>query len=150
VRSTLLIAASADVTHRDQQGASCPHLAACNHHIDLVQLLQQHGAAAVVNTLGKWYRCCGANSVLMGCANVPLIKLVLSAGADMHMTAAGTGNTALHQAAMHRLSAPVVCMLIEAGADLHAVNNEGKTAADLVFDNGYSLIESPLLRAAQG
>jgi ankyrin repeat protein len=145
----LLIAAGADVTNRDQQGATCLHMAACNHHIQLVQLLLQHGAAAVVNTLGKWCRCCGANSVLMGCATVPLMKLLLSAGADVHMTAAGTGNTALHQAVVRRLTAPVVCMLIKAGADLHAVNNEGKTAADIAHDKGYSLIESLLLRAAQ-
>eukprot|EP00953_Heterococcus_sp_UTEX-ZZ885_P001521 1340-Heterococcus_DN1.PRE.13 len=92
----------------------------------------------------------GANRVLMGCANVPLIKLVLSAGADVHMTAAGTVNTALHQAVVHRFSAPVVRMLIKAGADLHAVNKKGRTAADIAHDKGYSLMESLLLRAAQG
>jgi phage/plasmid primase-like uncharacterized protein len=86
----------------------------------------------------------------MGCANVPLMKVVLATGADVHMTAAGTGNTALHQAVVHRLTAPVVRMLIIAGADLRAVNNEGKTAADLAFDNGYSSVESLMLRAAQG
>jgi ankyrin repeat protein len=43
----------------------------------------------------------------------------------------------------------MLCLLIKAGADLHAVNNEGKTAAQLAHDKGHTLIEQLLNRAAQ-
>jgi hypothetical protein len=39
--------------------------------------------------------------------------------------------------------------LIKAGADLHAVNSEGKTAAQLAHDKGNTLVEQILIRAAQ-
>jgi ankyrin repeat protein len=59
------------------------------------------------------------------------------------------GDTCLHAACRHGLPVPVLCLLIKAGADLHAVNNDGKTAAQTAHDRGHTLIEQLLNRAAQ-
>jgi ankyrin repeat protein len=60
-----------------------------------------------------------------------------------------SGDTCLHIAAEYKYSAPVVCLLIKAGADMHAVNSDGKTAAEVAHDSGNTLIEQLLIRAAQ-
>jgi ankyrin repeat protein len=59
------------------------------------------------------------------------------------------GNTALLVAAKHNWKAPMICLLIKAGANLYAVNNEGQTAAQIAHDEGHTLIEQLLNRAAQ-
>src|SRR6185437_3330077 len=87
-------------------------------------------------------------TALMLCTEAATVKLLLAAGADVHKTNA-RGDTCLHVAARHKLSAAALCLLIKAGTDLHAVNNEGNTAAQLAHDRGYTLIEQLLNRAAQ-
>jgi ankyrin repeat protein len=64
-------------------------------------------------------------------------------------TSNNLGDTCLHAAVVRKHPVPVVCLLIKAGADLHAVNSSGKTAAQLAHDEGYTLIEQILNRAAQ-
>jgi ankyrin repeat protein len=92
--------------------------------------------------------CCNGLIALMMCTAVDIVKVLLAAGTDVHMTVDG-GNTCLHKAATHGLTAPVLCLLMKAGADLHAVNSQGKTAARLAHERGYTLIEQLLNRAAQ-
>ena len=84
----------------------------------------------------------------MQCAAADTVKVLLAAGADVHVTTAA-GDTCLHVAARHNYTAPVLCLLIKAGADLHAVNEAGKTAAQLAHDKGHALTEQLLNRAAQ-
>jgi ankyrin repeat protein len=67
----------------------------------------------------------------------------------MHVTSS-TGNTCLHVAALHKRPASVVCLLIKAGVNLHAVNNEGRTAAQVAADCGNTLLAALLTRAAAG
>eukprot|EP00953_Heterococcus_sp_UTEX-ZZ885_P041914 21348-Heterococcus_DN1.PRE.1 len=74
------------------------------------------------------------------------VKVLLAAGADVHVTTS-TRDTCLHVAARHSLPVPVVCLLITAGVGLHAVNNHGKTAAQLAYDTGNTLTEQLLIKA---
>jgi ankyrin repeat protein len=83
----------------------------------------------------------------MMCTTANTVKVLLAAGADVHV-ATDAGDTCLHKAAAHGYAAPVVCLLIKGGADLHAVNSPGKTAAQVAHDNGFTLIAQLLNRAA--
>jgi ankyrin repeat protein len=76
----------------------------------------------------------------MLCTEVVTLKLLLAAGADIHVTT-DSGDTCLHKAVKHSYDAPVVCLLIKAGVDLHAVNLKGMTAAQLAHEQGNTLIE---------
>jgi ankyrin repeat protein len=87
-------------------------------------------------------------TALMLCAEANTVKVLLDAGADVHVVN-GAGNTSLHLAAKHKLPVPVVCLLIKAGAKLNAVNGYGKTAAQVAHDTGNTLVEQLLIRAAQ-
>jgi ankyrin repeat protein len=78
---------------------------------------------------------------------VDTVKTLLAAGADVHVSNAA-GDTCLHKAARHGLSAPVVCLLIKAGVNLHALNKKSKTAAQVARQYGNKLIEQLLNRAA--
>jgi uncharacterized protein len=145
-----LIAAGADVTHVRPNGFSCLHGAmlfsdAC------VPLLLEHGAAVLVNRESDAQRCdcCGSCSPLMLCKNAMTLKLLLAAGGDVHSRTTVFGNTCLHVAAVHDYSAPVICLLIKAGADLHALNNAGKTAAQVAEAKGHQLAAALLSRAAR-
>jgi ankyrin repeat protein len=42
-----------------------------------------------------------------------------------------------------------MCLLIKAGVDLHAVNSDGKTAAQVAADSGNTLAAALLTRAAR-
>jgi ankyrin repeat protein len=154
---TALIAAGADVNHTDSTGKYSLHTAADTQHAAAVQLLLQHGATAVMNTIIPIQRLDPNHEVisngmtaLMMCTTTDTLKVLLAAGADVHVSNE-LGDTCLHAAArcMPALTAPVVCVLIKAGADLHAVNNEGLTAAQLAHDAGNTLIEQLLNRAAE-
>jgi uncharacterized protein len=114
-----------------------------------VKLLLEHGAAATINSMSEMQcGCCGRGTALMMSQQPAVTKLLLAAGADVHI-ANTEGNTCLHVAAAHRYSAPVLCLLIKAGADLHAVNRDNKTAADVAQSKGNTLGESLLVRAAR-
>jgi ankyrin repeat protein len=150
-----LVAAGIDVNHTDEQGRASLHMAAGIRHQSaaLLQLLLQNGATAVMNKVvplvcSAGAHCCTHATALMQCAAADTVKVLLAAGADVHVTTAA-GDTCLHVAARHNYTAPVLCLLIKAGADLHAVNEAGKTAAQLAHDKGHALTEQLLNRAAQ-
>jgi uncharacterized protein len=149
-----LVAAGADVNHTDSTGKYSLHIAADMQHAAAVQLLLQHGAAAVMNTVQRldpnYEVISNGMTALMMCTTTDTLKVLLAAGADVHVSNE-LGDTCLHAAArcMPALTAPVVCVLIKAGADLHAVNTEGLTAAQLAHDAGNTLIEQLLNRAAE-
>jgi uncharacterized protein len=145
----VLIAAGADVLSRCDAGATALHLAIEKAHFPVVKLLLEHGADAVLNTmLCRLCESCGHVSALMMCEDTTVLKLLLTAGADV-LAASTRGYTSLHVAARHNFTASMVCLLIKAGADLHAVNSDGKTAAEVAHDSGNTLIEQLLIRAAQ-
>jgi ankyrin repeat protein len=117
--------------------------------VEMTKLLLEHGAAASIDALlGAGCDCCGSGTALMLCTKAAVTKLLLAAGADVHI-ANNRGTTCLHIAAAHGYSAPVLCLLIKAGADLHAVNRDNKTAADVAHSKGNTLGESLLVRAAR-
>eukprot|EP00953_Heterococcus_sp_UTEX-ZZ885_P025474 13854-Heterococcus_DN1.PRE.1 len=146
----VLLAAGAAVTLSTSVGSTPLHYAVGGQHPAVVQILLEHGAAAVIDSMqAQWCSCCGLVSALMCCKDAGILKLLLTAGADVQAVIS-RGNTCLHVAAQHGYSAPVVCLLIKAGADLHAVNREGKTAAQVAHDAGHTLLEQLLNRAAQG
>jgi uncharacterized protein len=153
----VLIAAGADIIHANSNGYQSLHQAIVGQQSAVVQLLLEHGATAVMNNVqpAKCYQivngtacCCTQATALMMCCTIETVKVLLAAGADVHVTN-DAGDTCLHLAARHKLSVPVICLLIKAGADLHAVNNDGKTAAQIAHDVDNTLIEQILNRAAQ-
>jgi uncharacterized protein len=85
-------------------------------------------------------------------AHLTTVKLLLEHGAaavlnTMQYRAVGEHST---------VSAVMICndsatlkLLLPAGADLHAVNSDGKTAAEVAHDCGHTLLEQLLIRAAQ-
>jgi uncharacterized protein len=147
----LLLDAGADVSVVTTRGGTVLHAATFNEkHPEVLQLLlQRTDAVAHINRLATDCDCCGKCSILALCSQPAHVKLLLAAGADVHMTS-DTGNTCLHVAAAHKRPASVVCLLIKAGVNLHAVNNEGKTAAQVATDCGNTLTAALLTRAAAG
>jgi uncharacterized protein len=148
-----LIAADSDITNADISGATSLHMAVVQQHSAVAQLLLEHSATAVMNNVmpvrcPHREHCCTSQTALMMCTTADTLKVLLAAGADVHVTTVA-GDTCLHKAARHGLSAPVVCLLITTGVDLHAVNRRGKTAAQVAHDTGNTLIEQLLNRAAQ-
>jgi ankyrin repeat protein len=118
-----------------------------------VQLLLEHGAQAALNRVVPLKLNQAADVIvhvtaLMLCEEATTAKVLLAAGADVHVTTPA-GDTCLHVAAGHKTSAAVLCLLIKAGADLQAVNKEGQTAAQIAHERGNTLIEQLLNRAAQ-
>jgi uncharacterized protein len=143
-----LIAAGGHVVDGNAVEFSTLHAAIRGQHSAVAQLLLEHGATAVLNSVvaekcdnGK--HCCTGLTALMMCTTVETVKVLLAAGADVHVTNAA-GDTCLHVAARHSYAAPVLCLLIKAGVDLLAVNSSGKTAAQLAHDRGHVLIEQLL------
>jgi ankyrin repeat protein len=116
---------------------------------ETMRLLLAHGAAAVLNSMQclNWEDGASVSALLL-CIDTAVLKLLLTAGADVHAVTS-TGDTCLHAAARYDYPAPVLCLLIKAGADIHAVNTEGKTAAEIAHYSGNTLIEQLLNRAAQ-
>jgi uncharacterized protein len=114
----LLLNAGAELTAQP----SVLHLAVSNERPEVLQLLLEQGAAAaLIDNVAKACDCCGKRTALMRCEQPAHLKLLLAAGADVHMTT-DRGSTALHVAAAHKFAAPVLCLLIKAGVDLHAEN----------------------------
>jgi ankyrin repeat protein len=137
----VLLAAGADVNNTISGGYRSLHTAIIENHAAVVKLLLEHGATEVMNEIVPTKCtggsvCCKSMTALMLCFEVDTLKVLLAAGADVHVTN-DVGDTCLHVAAKHNWKAPMLCLLIKAGADLHAVNNEGKTAAQLAHDRGY-------------
>jgi ankyrin repeat protein len=148
-----LIAAGADVHIVDSNGMMLLHMAVMSRRSAMVQLLLEHSSAAVMNSAvpsvcPRGPDCCSQVTPLMICSTIDTAKLLLAAGADVHVTT-DNGDTCLHKAAAHGYPIPVVCLLIKAGADLHAVNNNGKTAVQLAYESGNSNNGQLLKRAAQ-
>eukprot|EP00953_Heterococcus_sp_UTEX-ZZ885_P029384 15599-Heterococcus_DN1.PRE.2 len=145
----VLVAAGADVLRTDEIGGTALHVAIHFEHLTVVQLLLEHGADVVINTLQ--YTATDEHSpvsAVMVCNDAAVLKLLLTAGADVHAVTS-SGDTCLHIAARHSYSAPVLCLLIKAGADLQAVNEQGLTAAEVAHDACNTLLEQLLNRAAQ-
>jgi uncharacterized protein len=152
--SRALIAAGTDVNLADIKGDSPLHLAITKQHAAVAQLLLEHGATAVMDNaldvscpVGS-FGCCANVTALMICTTVDTVKVLLAAGADVNK-ATSFGDTCLHKAVQHKLSVPVLCLLIRAGVDIHAVNNHGKTAAQIAHDQHDEFVEQFLNRAAQ-
>jgi ankyrin repeat protein len=152
----VLIAAGADVNQRSSEGLTCLHMAVLGQHSAAVQLLLDHGATAGMNTVvpipckysDSAYYCCTSMTALTMCTTVDTIKVLLAAGADVHITT-DAGDTCLHVAVRHVLPLPVMCLLIKAGIDIHALNNEGVTAVDIAHEKQDNLVKQLLIRTAQ-
>jgi ankyrin repeat protein len=107
----VLIAAGIDINLVNDMNMTCLHLAIMAHHSAVVQLLLEHGATAVMNSvipIRCLNKCCAGETALMMCTDVNTVKLLLAAGADVHITNSA-GDTALHVAAKHNWTAPMLC-----------------------------------------
>jgi uncharacterized protein len=142
----LLLDAGADLT---ENSAALHNAAGNSQHPEVLQLLlEQSTSGAMIDTLADECECCGRLAAIMGCDQPAHLKLLLAAGADVHITT-DRSNAALHVAAVHQYSAAVICLLIKAGVDLHAENSDGKTATQLAADSGNTLAAALLMRAAR-
>jgi uncharacterized protein len=103
----------------------------CYGHTELVQLLLENGASTVINTaVMECHRDCGKVTPLMSSTVIPITKLLLAAGADVHAVTSN-GDTCLHIAAKHRYPASLLCLMLQAGANISAKNKQGRTAAQM-------------------
>jgi ankyrin repeat protein len=98
-----LIAAGGHVIDGNAVEFSTLHAAIRGQHAVVVQLLLEHGATAVMNSVvaeacdnGK--HCCNGLTALMMRTTVDTVKALLAAGADVHTTN-NAGDTCLHVAA---------------------------------------------------
>jgi ankyrin repeat protein len=111
-----LITAGADVNHVSPRGLYTLHKAVIKNHAAVAQLLLEHGATAVLNKIVPLQYKDSARghlhvTALMMCEETAITKVLLAAGADVHVTTA-TGDTCLHKAAAHHTSAAKLCLLI--------------------------------------
>jgi ankyrin repeat protein len=151
-----LVAAGVDVNTINCGGYTSLHTAIICEHAAVAQLMLAHGATAVKDTVVPLpceittfaFHCSPDVTALMICKGLDTVKVLLAAGADVHVTNTAR-DTCLHVALRRKWPAAMICLLIKAGVDLHAVNNRGQTAAQLAHDRGYTLIEQLLNRAAQ-
>jgi ankyrin repeat protein len=145
----MLIAAGANAAHICYNGRGAIHKAIQHGNTELVQLLLENGASTVINTaVMECHRDCGKVTPLMASTVIPITKLLLAAGADVHAVTSN-GDTCLHIAAKHKYPAPLLCLLLQAGANISAKNRQGRTAAQIAMVNGNTLMEALLKRAAQ-
>jgi ankyrin repeat protein len=144
----LLLAAGADAACSDLADIGALHVALRVGYTELVQLLLQHGADALLNTrCPRPCQCCRDATPVTACNHTSILKLLLAAGGDVHIRSS-TGNTCLHIAAHHEHPVPLVCALIKAGADISAASDKGDTAADVARHKGNELLAALLDRAA--
>jgi len=78
------------------------------------------------------------HTLLMRSRDVEVVRVLLAAGANPNVRSR-QGFTALMQ--QGEQSAELIEQLLEAGADVHAVNESGRTVADLVRGPGRALLE---------
>jgi ankyrin repeat protein len=100
-----LIAAGADVNRLNCMHMTGLHIALFFQHAAVVQLLLETGAAAVINVMlnrpcKNGVQCCSSRTALMMCTEADTVKLLLAAGANVHVTNEA-GDTCLHVAAKH-------------------------------------------------
>jgi palmitoyltransferase ZDHHC13/17 len=145
----VLLAAGADALRGYELGCSCLHLAVQFGRTALVALFIKHGVPAdhLNSMVSVKCLCCSQLPLLMVCKEAAITKLLLAAGADAKAVTS-KGDTALHVAARHNCSVPIVCLLIKAGTAISATNHAGKTAAQVAHVKGNVLIEQLLNRAA--
>jgi ankyrin repeat protein len=80
----MLIAAGADAAHIGYEDQGAIHIAVNLGHTEIVQLLLEHGAGAVINAAVMECPCCGSVTPLLASTVVPFItKMLLEAGADV-------------------------------------------------------------------
>jgi uncharacterized protein len=145
----LLLAAGIDTVHLNNEGIGSLQNAVCEENAELLQLLLEHGAAAVINQQCLGCACTAGDLTALMCADTPAtVQLLLAHGADVHIRTAA-GDTCLHIAAKHGHPASVLCLLIKAGADLTATDGNGDTPADVALANGNELAAALLHRAAR-
>jgi uncharacterized protein len=87
--ATALIAAGAHVVDADIEELSALHAAILSNHIAVVQLLLEHGATAMINSMvsgacDNGEDCCDGVTALMMCEHPAITKVLLAAGADVH------------------------------------------------------------------
>jgi uncharacterized protein len=145
----VLLAAGADALRGYELGCSCLHLAVQFERTALVALFLERGVPVdhLNSAVSVRCLCCSTLPLLFVCQDAAITKLVLAAGADA-TAVSSKGDTALHVAARHNYSVPIVCLLIKAGTAIGATIHAGKTAAQVAHDKGNVLIEQLLNRAA--
>ena len=97
------------------QTNSLLHIAAEECHLEIVQLLIDHGAD--VNIMN----CCGRTPVMVGIRNVIIVKCLIDLGADLSLQDK-MGNTALMLSIDLRSSEEIVKLLLEHGAEPMALD----------------------------
>jgi Ankyrin repeats (3 copies)/Ankyrin repeat len=132
--------AAGDIHARTFMDSTPLHFAAEHKADSIVQLLLQLGAEYDA----KDYIGC---TPLMCAGSLPVVELLLAAGADATTTATD-GITVLHNQAVRGACAATVCLLLKAGADPTALTCNGSTLAHLAGVNGHFALEAFLSRAA--
>lgn len=112
------------------------HLAAFGGHVEACRLLLANGAEVDALTLPTERTESGDTPLMRAIwgRSIPVVELLLEAGADVDDVDGMTGDAPLMAAA--RSGQPTMCqLLLEHGADLEAFNQDGEDAMDLADDS---------------
>jgi uncharacterized protein len=107
----VLLAAGADAAYVHSDGRTCLQDAAAKSHLAVLRALLENGASAVVNRPVQMCKCCGPLVPLVVSRDPAIVKLLLAAGADVHVRSS-CGSTCLHVAARHKHPVPVLCVML--------------------------------------
>ena len=134
---------NAEVT-RDGKKISSLSLAYIHGHVSIAQLLLKRGATLHPNLILN----------LPTAGSLDILKLLVANGADVNRVSKNDGRSPLHIACL-QTRPDVVVWLLEHGADVTKLNNQGKTALDLIKDDpafyygkGVTILEALLKHGA--
>lgn len=136
-----LLLAGADVLKPDVDGLSALFYSVKDGRTDIPNVLLEAGAD--VNQAGK-----GGETPLMRCRTVPIVRLLLDAGAIPNATDA-LGSNALHYAGYFGRPAALICSLFKGGCDPGAIDDFNQTPADVARKAGHEDAAALLERLAE-
>lgn len=125
-----LLAAGADVNIRNKDGQTPLHMVT---HYKIAQLLIAAGADVNARDASVFDATPLIRPIVLRC--VPVVQLLLQAGADVHVVTENNGETPLHYAltGIDKLNYAIIEQLLYAGADINAQSLDGSTPLHYFF-----------------